>query len=99
MEPMIAPNDNPYTTQLLENNHILMTPSIQQDMDVLDPEQQVNISEIIKDWNLNTNQARAFKIVAQHSFDQCPPQLRMYLGGAAGTGKSRVINAFKDFFV
>ncbi|KDQ54424.1 hypothetical protein JAAARDRAFT_90231, partial [Jaapia argillacea MUCL 33604] len=25
--------------------------------------------------------------------------LRMYLGGPGGTGKSRVINALKDFFV
>ena len=44
---------------------------------------------------------------ASKSFQNCAPQhsltigqdtLQMYLGGPGGTGKSRVINALKDYF-
>ena len=54
---------------------------------------------MVQKWTLNTEQARAFKIVAEHSLitvGQDP--LQMYLGGPGGTGKSRVINALKDYF-
>ncbi|PCH37357.1 hypothetical protein WOLCODRAFT_46168, partial [Wolfiporia cocos MD-104 SS10] len=49
-------------------------------------------------WSLNTEQRRAFDIIACHSMDHNAEQLRIFLGGAGGTGKSRVINALKDFF-
>ncbi|KAF8181769.1 hypothetical protein BJ912DRAFT_800694, partial [Pholiota molesta] len=50
---------------------------------------------------LNTEQARAFRIICEHSLNKNKDKepLRMYLGGAGGTGKSRVINALKEFFV
>ncbi|TDL18178.1 hypothetical protein BD410DRAFT_728772, partial [Rickenella mellea] len=53
---------------------------------------------MIVEFTLNAEQARAFRIVAEHSTGRRLSPLRMYLGGAGGTGKSRVINALKEFF-
>jgi hypothetical protein len=71
---------------------------ISNDMPLHDPDKYVNISDIIKQWTLNDDQAAAFGIIAEHSILPHPEPLRMYLAGSAGTGKSRVINALKDFF-
>ena len=62
------------------------------------PEANVSIEELVHDWTLNTEQARAFKIIASHSMESKPKPLRMYLGGPGGTGKSRIIHALTDFF-
>jgi len=62
------------------------------------PEENVSTEEIVQSWTLNTEQARAFKIIASHSMEQKSKPLRMYLGGPGGTGKSRVIQALTDFF-
>jgi len=62
------------------------------------PGMGISVEELIRDWNLNTEQARAFKIIALHSMEMKPKPLRMYLGGPGGTGKSRVIHALTDFF-
>ncbi|KAJ7233265.1 hypothetical protein B0H12DRAFT_1001259, partial [Mycena haematopus] len=48
---------------------------------------------------LNTEQSRAFRIIAEHSLQKRDAEpLRMFLGGPGGTGKSRVINSLTDFF-
>ncbi|KAJ7127739.1 hypothetical protein C8R44DRAFT_529334, partial [Mycena epipterygia] len=47
---------------------------------------------------LNKEQAHAFRIIAYHSLENKPEQLRMFLTGPGGTGKSRVIQALQDFF-
>ncbi|KAF8059272.1 hypothetical protein FPV67DRAFT_1393684, partial [Lyophyllum atratum] len=51
---------------------------------------------------MNAEQALAFRIIAQQSANKvdCTTSepLRMFLGGPAGTGKSRVLNALRDFF-
>jgi hypothetical protein len=59
----------------------------------------ITIDAIISKWTLNVEQTRAFSIIVSHS--QSGPnaeQLRMYLGGPGGTGKSRVINALRNYF-
>jgi primosomal protein N' len=60
------------------------------------------LSEVIQDtvnlFSLNTEQERAFKIIANHAISANPEQLRMYLGGMGGTGKSQVIKALSSFF-
>ena len=56
------------------------------------------IADIINKWSLNTEQARAFTIVALHSTDRKSKPLRMYIGGPGGTGKSRVIHALTEWF-
>ena len=54
---------------------------------------------MIKIWNLNTEQVRAFRIVAEHSLiTQGQDALQMYLGGPGETGKSRVINTLSQYF-
>ncbi|KAJ7131264.1 hypothetical protein C8R44DRAFT_580149, partial [Mycena epipterygia] len=53
---------------------------------------------VIAKYTLNTEQTRAFELVARHSTDRAAPPLRMYLGGPGGTGKSRVIDALSSFF-
>ncbi|KAK0469457.1 uncharacterized protein EV420DRAFT_1243120, partial [Desarmillaria tabescens] len=47
---------------------------------------------------LNKEQRWAFFIVAEHSLQNRPDQLHMFLGGPGGTGKSTVIKALTDFF-
>jgi hypothetical protein len=61
-----------------------------------------HLSEAIKDnvksFSLNTEQERAFGIIANHAISANPEQLRMYLGGMGGTGKTQVIKALSTFF-
>jgi hypothetical protein len=54
--------------------------------------------QLVERWTLNTEQKRAFEIVARHTMGERPGQLLMYLGGPGGTGKSRVVNALRDWF-
>ncbi|KAF9471129.1 hypothetical protein BDN70DRAFT_820442, partial [Pholiota conissans] len=54
--------------------------------------------DIIKEFHLNKDQTRAFKIIANHAACVKPPQLKMYLGGMGGTGKSQVIRALIEMF-
>ncbi|KAG2135281.1 hypothetical protein DEU56DRAFT_737959, partial [Suillus clintonianus] len=53
---------------------------------------------MIKEFSLNTEQARAFSLIANHSIENNGEPLRMFLGGPGGTGKSRVITAVQEFF-
>ncbi|KAJ7080289.1 hypothetical protein C8R43DRAFT_1092852 [Mycena crocata] len=59
---------------------------------------QIVVASVSKGWNLNEEQDRAFKLVANHSIAEDPEQLKMYLGGIGGTGKTRVIQALQEFF-
>ncbi|EAU85285.2 hypothetical protein CC1G_07555 [Coprinopsis cinerea okayama7 len=56
------------------------------------------VDSTIAKYSLNKEQTRAFKIVANHACSPSPEQLRMYLGGMGGTGKSQVIKALIDMF-
>lgn len=62
------------------------------------------IDATVLKFTLNKDQERAFRIVANHAASAVPesisqpPQLRMYMGGMGGTGKSRVIKALIHFF-
>ena len=50
------------------------------------------------DFLLNKEQKRAFHIIANHASECSPEQLKMYLGGMGGTGKTRVIKALISMF-
>ena len=65
-----------------------------------DHEQQAAILTIIQDFNLNEEQALAFRIVADHTLanSRVGPQLLMGVFGEGGTGKSRVIEAIRAWF-
>jgi len=56
------------------------------------------IDPISKQFTLNEDQDRAFKLVANHVALGDREQFLMYLGGMAGTGKSQVIKALTFFF-
>jgi hypothetical protein len=56
------------------------------------------VTSTVKDFFLNPEQERAFRIVAHHSLEPNSKQLKMYLAGMGGTGKSQVIKALMEFF-
>jgi len=56
------------------------------------------IDSTVSEFLLNTEQERAFRIIANHASTKNPEQLKMYLGGMGGTGKSQVIKALIAFF-
>jgi putative protein kinase ArgK-like GTPase of G3E family len=56
------------------------------------------ITKTTSDYNLNEEQARAFRLVANHATCSDPLQLKMYLGGIGGTGKSQVTRSLSYFF-
>jgi hypothetical protein len=59
----------------------------------------INVIElVVQKFKLNTEQERAFRIVANHATIGNPTQLKMYLGGMGGTGKSQVLKALIEFF-
>lgn len=59
---------------------------------------QKSIDDTSTDFQLNKEQQRAFRIVANHAATAQVGQLKMYLGGMGGTGKSQVIKALMSFF-
>ena len=61
-------------------------------------EKQKIIEDTVKEFYLNIEQEKAFRIVASHATMSQPGQLKMYLGGMGGTGKSQVIKALIAFF-
>src|SRR6266508_4227302 len=56
------------------------------------------IEESIKKFTLNREQERAFRIIANHASSPGSSQLKMYVGGMGGTGKTRVLKALSHFF-
>ncbi|KAI0037292.1 hypothetical protein FA95DRAFT_1507111, partial [Auriscalpium vulgare] len=56
------------------------------------------VTKTAKLFTLNAEQKRAFRIVTNHAMDPSAEQLKMYLGGMGGTGKSQVIKALMHFF-
>jgi hypothetical protein len=58
---------------------------------------QTNIDTIATDFRLNTEQDRAYRIITNHTVTTQGGQLKMYLGGMGGTGKTQVIRAISTF--
>lgn len=64
------------------------------------PRQDANVillTNVIEEFTLNKEQERAFVIAATYMHHRDSANLRMYLGGMAGTGKSRVVNSLLTF--
>ena len=61
-------------------------------------EWQGTVEDISNYFCLNQEQGRAFRIVTNHACDPDSEQLKMYIGGMAGTGKSQVLRALSEFF-
>ncbi|KAF8585332.1 hypothetical protein K439DRAFT_1245096, partial [Ramaria rubella] len=56
------------------------------------------VDDTINVYGLKPDQECAFRIVGNHAVQPSGEQLKMYLGGMAGTGKSQVIKALAHFF-
>ena len=56
------------------------------------------IEQSISKYTLNKEQERAFRIIANHASNPHSAQLKMYIGGMGGTGKSQVLKALSHFF-
>ncbi|KAJ7781446.1 hypothetical protein B0H16DRAFT_1298763, partial [Mycena metata] len=65
---------------------------------ILGDENELMKAKCCQDFTLNTEQIRAFRIVADHVSSKQPTNLKMYLGGMGGSGKSQVIHAITAFF-
>ncbi|KAG6905938.1 hypothetical protein DXG01_016783 [Tephrocybe rancida] len=68
----------------------------------LDKTLAVNVNVLIAKWTLSEDQESVFHLITNQSMlnktSHGYKPLRMFLSGAAGTGKSRVLNAIKDYF-
>lgn len=59
---------------------------------------QMTLDTVVHDFNLNCEQERAFRIVANHVSNPYSEQLKMYIGGMGGTGKTQVLKSLMQFF-
>ena len=59
---------------------------------------EASIISLCSKFNLNEEQERVFKIITHHVIMGNSDQLKMYIGGMGGTGKSQVIKAIAEFF-
>ncbi len=56
------------------------------------------VLRVSSEFGLNTEQERVFRIITQHAANLMAIQLRMYVGGMGGTGKTRVLNMLTLYF-
>ena len=56
-----------------------------------------NLTKTLTAFTLNELQTVVFKTIAEHSYSE-EPQLRMFVAGPGGTGKSWIIDALRTFF-
>ena len=91
------PNAVPGSSSFVPNNvHVVdknyMTRSF------FSKEWQKNIDDVSNTFDLNKEQDRAFRIVANHACSPDSEQLKMNIAGMGGTGKTRVLKALVEFF-
>ena len=61
-------------------------------------EHNISMDDICNEYNLNEEQERAFRIIANHVVLPNSEPLKMYIGGMGGTGKTQVLKALSKFF-
>ncbi|PBK92377.1 hypothetical protein ARMGADRAFT_883692, partial [Armillaria gallica] len=54
--------------------------------------------QVLKEFKLNYEQERAFRLVTNHSSGPKSIPLQMYIGGMGGTGKTHVLQALISYF-
>jgi hypothetical protein len=86
---------------LVESSAVKLLPSeyFMHDFPIKEARHSEIISNTILEFSLNKEQKRAFHIIANHASECYAEQLKMYLGGMGGTGKTRVIKALISMFV
>src|SRR6202050_3471072 len=83
---------------LQQKSKLLIKPILTAKFKAKVEKEQNIIDSTVSDFLLNTEQERAFRIIANHASTEKPEQLIMYIGGMAGSGKSQVIKALTSFF-
>ena len=100
----LTSHDTSGTTSISHLSSSITTDITMNDIDPpqnLQKSQQTNlehISAIESQFTLNEEQQRAFRIITEHSLLERPEQLLLYIAGPGGTGKSRVLDAVREFF-
>lgn len=61
-------------------------------------EWQATIDDVLHRFQLNKEQDCAFCIMTNHASSPDSDQLKLYIGGMAGMGKSQVLKALLEFF-
>ena len=59
---------------------------------------QKTVDSVSAEYSLNTEQDRAFRLVANHPCSHDSDQLKMYIAGMAGTGKTHVLKSLVEYF-
>ena len=88
----VGKNPNQSDVQIVDRLYL------QEDFKAQSDDAQKLIEHVIQKFLLNSEQERAFRILANHAVTPGAEQLIMYLGGMGGTGKSQVIKALIHFF-
>ncbi|KAF5331190.1 hypothetical protein D9611_013146 [Ephemerocybe angulata] len=84
--------------EVINDAYVVPSSYLSKDFKPLEEKWSDAMLRVIKDFNLNEGQEKAFRIIANHSCTIAPDQLLMHLGGMGGTGKSTVIRALCQFF-
>jgi hypothetical protein len=94
----MAKRENDIAVAVLNDAYVVGAGFLSQEFVPPELDMKTVIDATVEEWSLNTDQERAFRIIANHACLPAPEQLLMHLGGMAGMGKSRVFNALKAFF-
>ncbi|KAF5346395.1 hypothetical protein D9758_012777 [Tetrapyrgos nigripes] len=89
-QPHDFPNMYPNQVEVLDQNILEEKSRSKQTQNLIDT--------LCIEFNLNVEQERAFHIVANHAVSPISDQLKMYIGGMAGTGKTQVLETLREFF-
>jgi DNA replication protein DnaC len=82
----------------LENEPTINNFQLEQNKEQLKLQGIANMQQCSADFTLNYMQNKAYEMISRHSLEKKPDQLRMYIAGPGGTGKSRIIDAIRVFF-
>jgi len=94
----VSDNPDPQLSRNFKENVVKIVDKSYLEKSFVAGEHKVQIDETVTKFELNKEQERAFRIIANHCISPHADQLKMYLGGMGGTGKSRVLEALSDFF-
>ena len=97
LQNMPKSNKSKFSNFLSDNVKIVSKHFLQMRFYVTTEEDSIN--SICSYYSLNEEQERAFKIISHHAVMGGSQQLKMYIGGMGGTGKTQVIKALSCFFM
>ena len=89
---LLSRDPNAYEVKIVDQSYLTA------DFKAKSKSAQQLIDKTFQGFKLNNEQERAFRIIANHAVTPQAEQLKMYLGGMGGTGKSQVIKALMQLF-